>query len=364
MGNMLTFSKLSHYQGFEGGALAICLAFIIAMVIGVIIYLCVHKCCKCCNCDKAADKDRLTQEGHKVEDNAHNAHNARTREKAHALLATVFPLFIQKKYYIRPSGTKEKESLEIDENTTYRIKEVLLFGDGELVDKADDVQLPECFTKKCKCETSCIHCCAYSYFLVVLLLAVVWFVVMTIENSIYRKTAICNDIDVDDHSFTCFNQSRGVVNCSDDIVRRKNSSVICYLLSPNPGAVGIAYGVVQLIIFGVVVYFKIISAIGRSPSCCPTRYPSCCQCAALCIQCLLIGVLIVVIFILPAVHFTGTVNEVYFFHGGAVLRWTIYVLLAITGFALIPIPWCCFNVDKYKDMVLDVSPPVPKDGMA
>ena len=227
-------------------------------------------------------------------------------------------------------------SINLRENTK---EEVHLFGGKEF-------KLP-------KRGKRCISCCTYAYFIIATLLAITWFVLVSVESGIYRKTTTCNDINVQDKSFSCFAVSNktgtgkrniiGSMPIDCTIGKNPNISVFCYLYNPNPAAIGIAYSIVKLITGAITVYFNIAIYCG-SKNCAG-------KCGVVFLQILLgVGVAIFAI-VYPTYNFNND-KELYFFHGDEPLRWIMFILAIITGIALIPVPWCCFtSKKKYREVV-------------
>lgn len=135
-------------------------------------------------------------------------------------------------------------------------KEAYLFGDNH--------ESTPCFPHF---PSYFFHGYTYYYFVSVVTLACLWFVIMIIENAIYRKTTTCHDINVRDNSFTCFNVTKSdfkpiPITCA--IGKSPTTEVFCYLFQPNIAAFGIAFSIFKLIIFGVTVYFKIAIKLAES----------------------------------------------------------------------------------------------------
>lgn len=253
------------------------------------------------------------------------------KKEIHGLLMTVFPTLITKK-------------VRSPEETA-----VCLFGDKEFAIKDE----------KYKCTSIVCHCYTYFYFVSMIILASLWFIAMAIENGIYRKTTTCNDINVQDNSFTCFDVTKidrqkpndvkpALINC--DLTKNTNIAVFCYLFQPNLAAFGIAFSISNLILFGVRVYFRI--AIKMAEYSCG-RY--------LLIAFHIIGTILALVglAILPSFHFAPTINfDFYFFRGNAVIRWTFYILTIFTAILMIQVPWCGFtDEDSYRSTTTATKPP-------
>ena len=315
--NPLVFKEADKYQYVECGLLAAGLFIILAVGIIVVIYII---------CKKKGREE--------------------IEEKAH----TMFQGFIKKSTYLTPNTIAEAQNDDavviIIEKTSDVYQQVRLFGEDSIIDLQQDCMPLQGCGCGCGCGICCMHFWTYFYFFMAAFLAGLWFIVLLCENSIYRKTTTCNDINVKDNSFTCFDlndQSRPVqcpIGSSPN-----NKSIFCYLYEPNPGAAGIAYGFVKLILIGVVIYFKVLNQL---------RQYKCCQYILLILQ---VGGMIIapllLTFTLPFLQYK-TKLELYFFHGRAVLRVAMFVLVVVTPTTLIPAPWCCLtNSNKFKDVVLE-----------
>lgn len=276
------------------------------------------------------------------------------KKELHTVVMALFPDLITKKVYTQKIDvkTRTEDGYEIIEEVNKQVgivmeegteeKEVYLFGDKEYRAK----QLPratDIFDLNLM-----LHGYTYFYFITTIVLASLWFIAMAIENAFYRKTTTCNDINVQDNSFTCFDVTKSdfdPVPISCEIGKSPDVEVFCYLFHPNIAALGIAFSIFKLILFGVTVYFKI--AIKLVESDCGMYFMIVAQ-----------GIFIALALfalpsILPSIHFATTI-DIYFFRGSAVIRWFMFVLLIITAVLLIPVPWCGFtHKDTYKSMALE-----------
>ena len=216
-----------------------------------------------------------------------------------------------------------------------------------------------CSYKNHKCLTRC----TYLYFINASFLITVWFLILLVEYSIYRKTTTCNDINVLDKSFRCFRiDTREAIGCTVDQGNGKSPDidVFCYLYSPNPGALGIAFGAVNFISVAITVYFRI------ALYCTKAHIGRCCLSA---LQVLAAAIVAIVVALLPGLNFGPLNVEIYFFHGLAAMRVCMYILIIYTGFTLIPIPWYGFtHQDDFRDIVVQkkkkdhTEPATPKAG--
>lgn len=286
-----------------------------------------------------------------------NADYKHLKSSVHSILAAILPDLITKKTYTRreqkyktrevnpdeDSGKKEDKTtkedtylvidqdygqvaIPMDENS----EQVYLFGDKEIDGKS-----------------RCCSCYTYFYFISVVILAFLWFLAMVVENAVYRKTTTCNDINVEDNSFNCFNVSDEfnptLIDCTD--ARNQDISVFCYLYQPNLAAFAIAFSTFKLLLFGITVCFK--TAIKLAENVC-TRW------LMVLVQVgLAILSLVALPSALPAIHFATTI-DIYFFHGNAVIRWVMYGLLTLTAVLVIQVPWCGFkHKTTFKSMALE-----------
>lgn len=304
---LLTFKEIDKYMKVEGILLGIGLLALFILGIVVVVYILFK-----------------TGKGDSRE------------EKAHALLSLIFPGLIKKRTHLTPNPSILKEQntsqntdavVIVMEDASICNKEVRLFGEDKLIDFSQD-----CMPSRCRGICYCINCLhfwTYFYFFTIAFLAGIWFIVMICENSIYRKTGTCNDINVMDNSFTCFDLDNKsyIIDC--EVGKSPNITVFCYLYNPNPGAAGIAYGFVKLILVGVVIYFRVMNSLRRFKNC---------QWILLIAQGIFtISTPILLLIILPSVHFRSKM-ELYFFHGHAVLRMAMFILVVVTPAAVIPAP--------------------------
>ena len=331
MGNILTFSNLRIYQEEESVAFSILFLVLLVIVVALSVYMCLGGC-QCIKKNWCGEKSKSI---------------------THTVLGIFFPNLIKKKIYVQTAKDRTIIAMDVDDSDVKEefqpTKEVYLFGDNELIENVQDMHIPSWVANRRWVGKDCLHCCVYLYFIVIVVLACIWFLVMAVENAIYRKTGTCNDINVLDNSFTCFdldNHSQPI-NCS--VGKSPNITVFCYLFSPNPGAIGIAFSTVNAILFAVIVNFKVTNKLARK---------RCCRGTLLVLQiaATIVSVLVTVL-LLPLLQFQFKI-QLYFFHGNAAMRWAMYFLTIFTSCALILMPWCFFTTDdKYEDMVLDTHRP-------
>ena len=100
--------------------------------------------------------------------------------------------------------------------------------------------------RKPNIDNKCCTICTYAYLSLMGFLIVLWFLVVLVDSLIYRKTTTCNDINVDDDSYVCFdlNNKWEIVDCQSD---QRSRNVFCYLYTISPSAFGIAFSVASLI---------------------------------------------------------------------------------------------------------------------
>ena len=245
---------------------------------------------------------------------------------------------------------KNEVAINLDDEET----EVYLFAGKEL-SNTKVVGCNRCnysccsHNKKDKASKShrCLTQCTYLYFINASFLITVWFLILLVEYSIYRKTTTCNDINVLDKSFRCFRVDNGTaIGCTVDQGNGKSPDidVFCYLYTPNPGALGIAFGAVNFISVAITVYFRIALYCTKAPIG---------QCCLLALQLLAAAIVVIVVALLPGLNFGRLNVEIYFFHGLATMRVCMYILIVYTGFTLIPIPWYGFtHQDNFRDIVV------------
>jgi hypothetical protein len=254
----------------------------------------------------------------------------------HTILVAMFPDLITNQIHACKTGdestTSSQIAIKMEEEKEKIEKEVYLFSNKKF--------------QRGSCCSSYLHGYTYFYYLSMIIMAALWFIVMVTEHAIYRKTTTCNDINVADNSFTCFDVTDEfhptLIKCEES--NPQNTSVFCYLYNPNLAAFGIGYSVFKLVLFIVTIYSK--AAIKLSESKCGRKFMITAQ--------IILTVLSLTALpaILPAVHFTAT-TRIYFFHGNAVARWAMFVLIITTTVLGIQVPWCGFtHKTTYKSMVL------------
>lgn len=192
---------------------------------------------------------------------------SKIKEYAHSFIMLMFPDLISKSVYlIKDKGEDDETRFESDAqgaSTTGPqaergpwIRETCLFSGKEFNSKSDSAVIPTNFLDEPEPKSIIVqkhrdfmHIYTYLYYMFVSLLASLWFVVITLENAIYRESGTCNDTNVRNSSFTCFEPySSEAVNCTGDT---------SYLYDLNLEALGIGFSTFNMIIFVVTVYSKI-----------------------------------------------------------------------------------------------------------
>ena len=56
----------------------------------------------------------------------------------------------------------------------------------------------------CKYEKSKSKCCLHAYFTLMIFVATNWFFIMFVDNFLYRKSTTCNDLNVRNDDYSCF----------------------------------------------------------------------------------------------------------------------------------------------------------------
>ena len=185
-------------------------------------------------------------------------------------------------------------------------------------------------------------------------LAGLWFIVMTLEHLVYRKTGTCNDINVNNNDFTCFNLKNHSlkIDCTSEEAMDPNIEVFCYLYHFSPSAVAIGFSTYQFILFLTVLFFK-IAVEWTQCACCGKR--SCSVCAVFA-QVLIAALSFLVVLVLCSTLHFRNVLRMYFFEGKAVYRVAMFVLLAVSFLVGIFTPWFGF-----MNIAAKPAPVVPEE---
>ena len=197
---------------------------------------------------------------------------------------------------------------------------------------------PDGEIKYCRCCTP--TSCGITYFVFILFWALVWLWVIFWDNVLYSKLTRCIDINPEDDAITCFfinNNSRA--HCADISRNRQNADVICYALNRGQAlnAIGIAFSVSQIVIFGAQMCFIVILRTCHWLD--DQGWGKGCWCT---LQIVVLGIAAVVSLVLwPAlsVEIGGTDGN-NFFYGMEPLRWTEYALVCCTLASALIVPTC------------------------
>lgn len=97
------------------------------------------------------------------------------------------------------------------------------------------------------------------YYMAMLVVVFNWFLIMVIDNALFRKTTTCNDLSEDD-AFMCFDIRKsiyaGPVDCNDDGI--EEIPVLCFLTNNNlPNALSLAVGISHLVLLGIHLSFTL-----------------------------------------------------------------------------------------------------------
>lgn len=311
---IIVYDDLEKYKGTEGGAFGVVVGITLLLFIIFIVVVCIRQaCCACCELPN--------------------------RKLVHNLLSLIYVNLIS--INIRKDQNKDEEEVYLFGGKEFNYDENIWTSSNSSLNSNKSSSRTNC----CNVCKVCCHCWTYAYFLIMALIAILWLITITIENAVYRKTGTCNDINVLDNRFTCFNlENKQVVNCSTKEARSLDTNVFCYLLSINPSAVGIGFSLFGLIIFITTTAFKGTIKTAEYGKCC-------CKWTLLIIQVLVaLAVTIATISTPPSIHY-GSNLTFYFFYGDAAMRWAMYFLLIITVSCGLLVPWCGFtSKDKYKDV--------------
>ena len=103
----------------------------------------------------------------------------------------------------------------------------------------------------------------HTYFLTMLLIVAMWFSLIFWDTFLYRKTTTCNDIDVRNDAYLCFDINKsfsaGAVTCTDPaVMNNPNIYVICYLSNFNiTVALSLSFSFMQLVILLIHISFSL-----------------------------------------------------------------------------------------------------------
>ena len=197
------------------------------------------------------------------------------------------------------------------------------------------------------------------YFMTMMFLAICWFIVVFVDTAIFRKTMTCNDINVEEHAYVCFDVNANdyhhskPVDCNE-VIDKRDVHVLCYLQYYNfPTAASIAFSFMQLIVFGIYVTFALTLLIVRWHLVTKCKYK---KYIIRVVSGLIIVVFIVIpIIILIIIIILDHVNEAQntgfnFLYGERVPRYFMCVLGCLTLFLLAglsPYWWLIEDTEKF-----------------
>ena len=304
MGNLLIFGDREKYVIFEatlGGILLLG-----ALAGGVIFFLIYYYCCK--TEDDSDNRDSCDCSG----DCGKNCKEFCTSLKHfHRILGIVF------------SSISELYVKSDDSRTVSTAKPV-----GILIISEREVP------KEC-----CIESWTYLYFSYMLVMCVMWFIAMTVELSIYRKTGTCNDINVEVQSFSCFDVDNNFekIDCehTPDIATRR---VICYLYSPTIAGFGVALSAAKLIsLVGDFAYNLILRGTSK-----------CGVCTAV-LRCLGLALAVPGFVVFMVLGHNRIFDTNYFTYGGIPMRYVQLLLLFFTVIGILLLsPWKTYSNEEYN----------------
>lgn len=306
MGNKIIYSERLDYVNLE---LRVACPFLSLAIIGIAVLFSLY-CCSC-RTRKAKKNEQVT---------SHETSPQQNRS------------WIRKR---SDSCIKQLTSLK----NFHRILSTVFSSVSELyIERKNHVENPVLIIAERKSPIGYFEWSTYFYFTYMLLMCCLWFIATAVELSIYRKTGTCNDINVKDKSFSCFdvgnNYSR--INCKNtsDIDTRH---VICYLYNPNIAGFGVAYSAAKLISLLADNAFTITLKL--------TRWPW--RAGSLRILGLVIALLGFCLFLWATQ--TEKLEEDYFTYGGIPMRATQLLLLCLTvaGVILLP-PWIQYPNNEYN----------------
>ena len=302
MGNgFFIHDNKTSFDRTEGITFGVCLIAVVSVVgvLGVLL------CCKKCKCDNE------------------NSEEIKFIDGWHTVLSFVFPRLMEKK--------------------KNRTEEELLLIAGRQVPKID--------YSAGKCTSSNVAVIStYIYLSVMGFLIGLWFIVILVEYIIYRKTTSCNDINVDDDNYVCFDLDNKweIVNCRLSPDERSNN-VFCYLYTISPSAFGIAFSVASLV--STIVSVSFYAAVYFSDEPC-SRY------GIIFIQIITIVGSATCVIILGPIYGKGIWGSFFFFFfdGLSPMRIFIFVLGLLSVLIGSCLPWCALQDEKpYKDVASNIE---------
>ena len=203
---------------------------------------------------------------------------------------------------------------------------------------------------------SFLHFWTYAYFVLMVFLAGLWFIAIMTDNAIYRKTSTCNDINVLNNEFSCFNLDNhsARIDCRTEEAMDPDTPVFCYLFDPSPSAVAIGFSTFTFITFAITISFKVFTKIMEYERFCCYQW----RCVLLIVQIVMAILFFLLILVLTPTFHYADVYSVYFFLGDAAIRWVMFILTLISVPVGVLMPWCGFtSKELYRSTVKIVEQP-------
>jgi hypothetical protein len=169
------------------------------------------------------------------------------------------------------------------------------------------------------------------------MLAVVlnWFLMMFVDTAIYRKSTTCNDLNIKNGDYMCFDVEesiiRGPIDCEDS--KYDKSHVICYIKYWNfPVGLSLAFSFAQMVITVIHISFVFTLCSGKK---CSTCCAVLANWIAVCLYCA--GFIVYGVFMGKNVHGLKHYEGVNFFYGLRVMR----IIMVVWGFVTLFLIACC-----------------------
>ena len=277
---------------------------------------CKHCCCCCCQTTSDEQDDELTESQCK--------HSFLSN--LHTTLGIIFPGLT-------------KRIVKIESETASCKQKVLLLFAGRIGPKK---------------RLQVVH--VYLVFwIMAALITYIWFIVILIENIIYRKTTTCNDVNVRSNRSVCFDvrSSKGRVNCK--LKDSGDLEVFCYLVQPSFAAFGVAFSIAKGVSLIFDLEFRIVVRVADY---------TCGRVVLAGLQVVSFTIMIFWTIFLPLAKETNTklsesiLFDNYFFLGGGHMRRAIAVLISLSISLALCVPWCYFkqkNGKEYLDQAVDIE---------
>lgn len=182
------------------------------------------------------------------------------------------------------------------------------------------------------------------YFVTAAVLALLWFLVLLVDNFWYQKVATCNDVNIDNDNFVCYliddkGRHMDPVNCTDT---PRPQHVLCYIFTFSPFmALGIAGSVTRSIVFAADIAINVALKLAEKE----------CGCAILVfVQIVAVCFSAVFSIAIPVRHVAQGKDLVgWFFQGPTAPRVFVYILTAISIAVLPMVPWWAFKGKRFID---------------